>query len=242
MFRTQSGIYQSQLFDDPSVIHGFSSKRFGDMRNAKNRTIFLTALGLKDESLIWQEQIHKDAIHHVAESDRSTTIAGVDGLVYKQTTITRSLIISVHTADCVPLLALDPVTHIIGVAHAGWRGTVHHIGNKLISEMELLGGNVQDVRVVIGPRISVDGYDIPPDRAKLIRKEFPQTGVVIEKKGVFYADLGSANYEDLKSAGVQPKYIEYDPSLTTNHYPTDFYSFRRNGMSVDGEILGVIGF
>lgn len=283
MFKTKTGIYQSELFNNLSVIHGVSTKTFGDMRNKKKRNAFLSALGISEESLVWQEQVHRDAIHIVADADRGKTIRGVDGMVYCHSGTRdgiqrinidscfparnafsiadaggrrndnlatglprqfneKSIILSVHTADCVPLLAVDPVANVIAVAHAGWKGTVSHIGFKLIKKMELLGSKVQNIRVVIGPRIGGCCYEIDKKRADVFRNEFPGSDVIEEKDGKLFADIGKANYLDLIASGIQLNHVDFHPSLCTYCMKDDFYSFRRSGKPLEGEIIGVIGF
>ena len=167
-------------------------------------------------------------------------IPGVDGLVYKQSSDDNSIALSVHTADCVPLLAFDPMIRIIGSAHAGWKGTTLHIGKKCIREMEKLGATVSNIRVVIGPRIGVCCYQITADRADVFREEYPGSDVVGEKDENFFADIGKANYLDLLSVGMKPEHIDYDSSLCTCCMTDEFYSFRKSGKRLEGEMLGVI--
>jgi len=250
MIKTKSGIYQSELLSNSSIIHGFSTKTFGDMTDRAKRKAFFSALGIEEASLVWEEQIHKDHIHVVVENDRGSTISGVDGLVYKYEIASpsisfgirndNSVVLSVHTADCVPLLAVDPVERIIGVAHAGWKGTTLHIGKKCIREMEKLGATVSNIRVVIGPRIGVCCYQITADRADVFREEYPGSDVVGEKDENFFADIGKANYLDLLSVGMKPEHIDYDSSLCTCCMTDEFYSFRKSGKRLEGEMLGVI--
>jgi hypothetical protein len=242
MKKNTSGIYQSRACNFSEIVHGFSTRQFGDMREKEKRKSFLLALGIQVESVVWQEQIHRDVIRVVGAIDRGTTISGVDGMVYKKNLNDPPIVLPVHTADCVPLLAVDPVEKIIGVAHAGWKGTTLHIGKKCIREMEKLGANASDIRVVIGPRIGMCCYTITANRADVFREKFPGSDVVVEKDENFFADIGKANYLDLLSVGIKPGHIDYDPSLCTFCKDDDFYSFRKSGLPMEGEILGIIGF
>jgi len=243
MIKIKSGIYQSTLFFVPEIIHGFSTKKFGDMRDTEKRKIFLSALGIEETSLVWQEQIHKDAIRIISQSDRGKIIHGVDGLAYKQLSDDISITLSVHTADCVPLLALDPVTKVIGVAHAGWKGTILHIGRTLIDQMKQLGSSVSDVRFVIGPHIGACCYHVDDTRMQVFQREWGEnSGVVTHKDGKHYVDLGQANIDDFLFSGILEKNIDSDPSLCTYCNINDFYSFRKSGAPLAGEIMGVIGF
>lgn len=240
MYKTPQGIYQSKIFDDPGLIHGFSTKRLGDMQNKNDRKKFLAALEIDESSLVQEQQVHGDSIHVVHLEDRRKTINGVDGLVYKKESNTSPITLSVHTADCVPLLFFDPVANIIASAHAGWKGTTLHIGKKVIGEMEKLGVHPGDIRVVIGPRICGTCYDVTKARADMFKKEFPGGNVVSERYGKLYVDIGKANYQDLLVAGVTPKHIDYDSSLCTYCRTGEFHSFRQEGNKLKGEIMGII--
>lgn len=238
MQRTPAGIYQSELFEDPGLIHGFSTKRFGDMQDKKDRKKFLTALGIDESSLVREEQVHGDSIHIVQLGDRGKIIKGVDGLIFRES---NDITLSVHTADCVPLLFFDPMIRIIGSAHAGWRGTTLHIGKKIVGEMGKLGADIGNIRVAIGPGICGECYEIDKKRLEIFQKEFPDSNIVTEKNNRLYADIGKANYLDLVSIGVNPEHIDYDPALCTFCKNDEFYSFRKNGKKLEGEIMGVIG-
>ena len=257
MIKTKAGIYQSELLRNFPIIHGFSTKQFGDMRDPVKRKIFFSALRVDEASLVQQEQIHKAAIYIVSQSDRGRTIPGVDGLAYRKTSTDPPIILSVHTADCVSLLAVDPMKRIIGVAHAGWKGTTLHIGKKCIKEMEKLGAAASDIRVVIGPRIGACCYQITADRADIFRTEFTQfsfpelkksqfrewcvnSDVIKERNGNFFADIGKANWYDLIDVGIKKEHIDYDPSLCTCCRTNDFYSFRKGKGVLEGEMLGIV--
>ena len=267
MNKTTQGIYQSPLFDSPSIIHGFSTKQYGDMREKEKRKTFLSAFHTQEESLVWQEQVHGGGIHVVTENDRGKIIQGVDGLSYcinkvchreerrdeaisiikiasppKADRNDKVVVISVHTADCVPLLFYDPVSQMIGAAHAGWRGTVLHIGQKMVKTMEALGSKPCNIRVVIGPHICGKCYSVEKERADIFRKEFNNRDVMREENGKYLIDIGIANYTDFITCGVDSAHIDFDQSLCTYCTNDEFYSFRRSGLPLEGEILGVIGF
>ena len=44
-------------------------------------------------------------------------------------------LLTVQTADCVPVLLMDASRGVIGAVHAGWRGTVHGIVTKSVRDM-----------------------------------------------------------------------------------------------------------
>lgn len=242
MYKTPSGIYQSAVFDEIGIVHGFSTKLFGDMQRKDEREKFLQVLGIDTSSLVQEKQVHGDRIHTVTLDDRGKTIQGVDGLVYKKRSDTAPVILSVHTADCVPLLFFDPVERIIGSAHAGWKGTVLHIGKKVIDAMQTLGAQAKNIRVIIGPRICGNCYTAFQERADIVTKEFPDESIVQQHNGMWYVDIGKANYADLLDLGIDSKHIDYDPLLCTYEKHDEWYSFRQEGKKLRGEMMGVVGF
>ena len=64
-------------------------------------------------------------------------------------------------ADCVPLLLYDSVKRVIGLGHAGWRGTVKGMAASMVRKMrETYDCKPQDIEVVIGPAISRRNYRV----------------------------------------------------------------------------------
>jgi copper oxidase (laccase) domain-containing protein len=86
-------------------------------------------------------------------------------------------------------------------------------------------------------------YDIDSEREEAFRKEFPLAQNIFSKRnGKTYLDIGRANVSDMKSLGISSDRIDYDESLCTSSMETDFYSFRKSGKPLDGEMVGIIGF
>ncbi|XFA72100.1 peptidoglycan editing factor PgeF [Thermosynechococcaceae cyanobacterium Okahandja] len=66
----------------------------------------------------------------------------------------------VCSADCVPLLIGDPVTGQVAAIHAGWRGTAAEVAKQTITQMQALGSKLAHLRVVLGPAIRGDVYQV----------------------------------------------------------------------------------
>lgn len=122
--------------------------------------------------------------------------------------------LAIRVADCVPILFFDPVRSAIGLAHAGWRGTLKKITSKTIKSMkQYFDTTPKNLIVGIGPCICVKHYEV--DEA-----------VLPGAKGHF--DLRIANRIQLIEAGVKTKNIEIMPYCTYER--TDlFYSYRAEG-------------
>ena len=69
--------------------------------------------------------------------------------------------IGVSTADCIPILLYDTKHHAAAAIHAGWRGTVKHIVQKIIKEMGIVyQTKPQELQAVIGPGISLQNFEV----------------------------------------------------------------------------------
>ena len=76
------------------------------------------------------------------------------------------LALTILTADCGPILFLDPEAQVIGAAHSGWRGTVLSIGARTVDAMIALGADPSRIRAVLGPTIAQKSYEVGPDFPK----------------------------------------------------------------------------
>ncbi len=130
-------------------------------------------------------------------------------------------------ADCTPLLFHDPRRGVIGLAHAGWRGTVQGMGASTVAAMcDAYGCRPTDIEVVIGPSISVDHYQVGEEVVDAVRDYFGTIDGLIRRDpadGTAYFDLWAANTLDLQRAGVEQ--IELS-GICTYQNTDDFYSHR----------------
>ncbi len=242
--KTNQGLYQSSIVKNiPGVIHGFTSKTHGSMLIAENQRKLFLSLGIPPESVISARQVHGNAVHVVHPQDAGGRLEDVDGIVYKKTDVRQQHpLLTVHVGDCVPMLFIDSVAGIIGVAHAGWRGTKDHIARTVLSEFVRNGSDPSHIQVVFGPFIHACCYKVDEERALVFEREFPGSRGVVNRLGVsWFIDLGIANILDLKQGGVLEKNIENNEQLCTYNNPLEFFSFRRTTEPF-GEILGFIGY
>lgn len=130
-------------------------------------------------------------------------------------------------ADCVPLLFYDPTQKAIGLAHAGWRGTVQGMGVNTVKAMQqAYGSQAQDIHVVIGPSISQEKFQVGEEVVEAVHNHFGTLdGLMVRdpSDGTAYVDLWEANRLDLEQIGV--KNIEIS-GICTYQNTRDFYSHR----------------
>jgi hypothetical protein len=132
-------------------------------------------------------------------------------------------------ADCVPVLLSDPKRRVVGLAHAGWLGTVRRTAAAAVDAMvERYHSNPADIVACIGPSIGVHHYEIGPEVADQVRDTFGiDAGALLmpsngdEQRVQF--DLWAANRLILEQSGLRQ--IEVAGLCTACHLD-DWYSHR----------------
>ncbi len=196
--------------DDPDAV-----------RENSRRTV--AALGLEGRPACTVWQVHSaDSVVAQGPVPNRRWLARADGLV----TDRRGLTLTMRFADCTPILLYDPVKHAIGLAHAGWRGTVLGAGVSALQAMvTAFGTRPVDVQAGIGPSIGPDHYQVGEEVVAAVRQAFGDTEGLIRRAadGSAYLDLWAANRRALERAGVRQ--IEVAGLCTATHID-EFYSHR----------------
>lgn len=239
--QTDGSVYHSSLLMTFSgIVSGYSTRTLGDMRIKGKEADFTRRLHLNPENLVRIKQIHGNKIRVVTDRDYGKQIADTDGLVCNSHILKRIPVLSVHVADCVPIVAVDLHTRIYGVAHAGWKGTLLAVASNLIAVMKREGATPSNIYVSLGPHICGSCYNVYAERAIKFQKLFGMdTDVAKLRKKKWHLDLGIANTQQLLEAGVLESHIDVC-SLCTSCRNEMFYSYRKDSHETFGEIAGVI--
>lgn len=189
---------------------------------AENRKMFCEELGISEDNLIYPEQRHTDTVD-VAELGK-TYYPQADALILTN----HEQAVFLNFADCTPLVAYDKKQNIVAVIHAGWKGTVGRIGTKTILRMmDEFGTNIDDVKVAIGPAISVCCYEVKEDVFNMSMVSVENNKGLYEiRNGKIYVNLKEINKRQLEELGV--KYIDVCPYCTSCDNDL-FYSYRKEG-------------
>ena len=127
-------------------------------------------------------------------------------------------------ADCVPVVLHDPVRHALGLAHAGWQGTVARIASATVGAMVAqFGSDPAHVVAAIGPSIGPDEYEVGEDVVARARAAYGDAAPILHTGGKTYFDLWAANEHDLRSAGVTQVEVA---GISTARHLDEFYSHR----------------
>lgn len=179
----------------------------------ENYKIFSDAVGFDYNSLVTSSQDHNTYVRPVTKNEcgigiwREKDMMSVDALITNEPNVT----LVTHYADCTPLFFVDTVGKAIGLAHAGWRGTVGRIGEEVLRKMtSLYGTNPKDVVVAIGPAISKCCYEVDRDCAENFYnlKDLDNSKFIFPKNEVKYMiDLLETNRQIVMKAGVKKENI-----------------------------------
>ena len=197
-------------------------------------------LGAAETRVALAEQVHGSEVAVVSAGSGSMPIAGADALV----TNTPDLLLMLLFADCVPVYLVDPVRKVVGLAHAGWRGTAVNIAGKTLQTMVQEFGCVPSACfAAVGPSISGDSYEVGPEVADQFRS-LPgsrASSVVMPRRemgGTYNLNLRAVIFGQLLYAGLPAGSIavcDEDPFRNRR----DFFSYRRDG--VTGRMAAFLG-
>jgi YfiH family protein len=258
------------------LVHGFSTRPGGvsplegqqvlnlgymawDKREnvTENRRLLQDALSAETFTLAPLKQIHSDAIHlfnaalaHACGGDASATNRP-------------GVLLAVQTADCVPILLVDPRKRAVAAIHAGWKGTLARIAEKAVGRMHLeFGSKPADLLASLGPAIGPCCYEVGADFVSKFSAQFadasgyfdePRTGdepnplqwLNMAPPGHqppprnVHLDLPKANRAQLLAAGLRPRNIF--PSGLCTACRTDFFFSHRREAGLTGRLMSVIG-
>ena len=241
VFSTRNGGVSGKT-PETEYLHSMNlSLRFSpeeeDYGNAgENYRIIMASQGFDFKNLVTLEQRHTNNVIVVDEGliERSQrfgfyrTRETADALV----TNIRGLLLSVRTADCVPILLYDSKKQAVGAIHAGWRGTLAGIVLKTVKCMtDVYGSEPSNIKAAIGPAIGLCCFEIGFEIQENFVNKYGES-----IKRFFTNKPGSKPYSDIKSinraflieAGILEQNI-YMSDLCTKCNGDLFFSFRRSG-------------
>lgn len=136
--------------------------------------------------------------------------------------------IGIATADCLPLILYDEKHHVVALIHAGWRGSVAGICQKVIDHLQqIVGTHVQDLQVIFGPSAGPCCYKVNESFIQNISRE-DQSEVFIARDGSLFFDLVKFNQLQLIRSDVSSAAFQMDYNTCTICSP-EFCSYRRDG-------------
>ena len=265
-FSTRTGVFSS-AYGKASLNLGFT-KDDSRTQVERNRAAFLNGLGAvakrgKESNpwpLVTLRQVHSDIIRLV-DSPPELPLVG-DGLI----TSSCDLLLAIQTADCLPVILVDPKRRAVGVFHAGWRGALKRIVEKGVGEMRrLFGTRPRHVIAAIGPGIHGCCYQVGEEVREKFESQFAYAGKLFreikesdparekypllfltarapghgELPKKIFLDLVEANRQQLLAVGVLAKNIEAS-DLCTNCRTDLLFSYRAE-KGKTGRMMAAVG-
>jgi len=216
----------------PGLVHGFEQRLgpAGWETRAEGRG--RVAAALRDHGrLLLLKQVHGARVvaapwQDTPEADAATCEGA-------------GLVLGIETADCLPVLLVDPRRHAVAAAHAGWRGTAAGVACRAVESLVAAGSRPGDLVAALGPSIGPCCYEVGDD----VRRAFgPEDDASFSAAagGKLRLDMRGANVRQLREAGVSPGRIHHVPHCT--HCRADLYhSYRREGTGA-GRMLNFVGW
>ncbi len=147
------------------------------------------------------------------------------------------VILSILTADCVPILLYDKKNHVVAAVHAGWKGTQAQVVLKTVEKMKkTFGSNEHDIRAGIAPSIGKCCYEVGRDVAKHF---FHMPDSYTQIKDKYMLDLPNINKRQLLQAGLKESHIEMSHICTACEVE-HFFSYRKE-QGCSGRFMSMIG-
>jgi YfiH family protein len=206
--------------DDPEAVH-------------KNYELFTSTLGIDKKRLVLSDQWHHNAILKVDESHlgmgifRERNYSDIDGLVTDKPGIP----LVTFYADCTPIYFYDDDKKIIGMCHAGWRGTASAIVRDMVNVfVNDYGCSLSSIKVGIGPSICKACYQVTEEVTNAMKFSFDVSKYYdyVKEEDRYYIDLKAINKALLIEEGIKEANIEVS-QLCTKCRVDLFHSHRRQG-------------
>lgn len=219
----------------------------GDEESAviANRRAIADALGWPFEAWTCAEQVHGCRVVRVTGDERGmgrlsrqSAIQDADALITDEPDI----LLTMFFADCVPLYFYDPEHEALGLAHAGWKGTVDDVAGETIRAMsEAFGTAPAQLFAAIGPSIGACCYEVDDNVMNRVREVVPddESFHVPSSEGKSRLNLKEINKHLMIKAGILPSRIELSGWCTS--CSTDLFFSHRKERGQTGRMMSWLG-
>lgn len=186
----------------------------------------------KDPNAIYRQMIGRYGRAVLLDQEHSDRVAIIDrgnmpienpAILTGDALITdrKNIAITVHSADCLPLIFFDEGS-VTGIVHAGWRGTLQRILQKsLVKAVEKFDMDISKTVFLMMPSIGACCYEVGPEVAVLFSGE--------RGRGRLTIDMARANMIQLAELGVDENQIIFRGTCTCCGSDFDYPSLRKEG-------------
>lgn len=218
------------------LVHGFERRRDDGARETRehSRRRVTRALAGAGKLLLLQ-QVHGATVR---QAPWDGTLPEGDAAVCAEA----DYVLGIETADCLPVLLVDPRRGAIGAAHAGWRGSVAGVVRAALDALIALGSRPEDVVAALGPSIGACCYEVGDDVRGAFDAAFGHAAGAFfrpGRRGRAHLDVRAANVWQLVQAGVREDHVHHVAECTCCR-PDLYHSYRRDGPG-GGRMVSFVG-
>lgn len=214
------------------LVHGFEQRPLAGPVEGREQAEARVRAALADFGrLHLMRQVHGAAVCEAPWDGRPEADAAVAG--------STGVLLGILTADCLPILLVDPERRAVAVAHAGWRGSAQGVASAAVAALLQRGSRPENLIAALGPANNVCCYEVGDE----LRERFGAEAAVVFRPGPRsrpHLDVRLANVRQLERAGVAGDRIHHVADCTSCR-PDLYPSYRRDGPGA-GRMLSYVGF
>ncbi len=220
------------LAEVPGLEHGFERRSQPPRLESRDETRARVAAALAGHGrLLLLKQVHRAAVAEAPWQGTPEADAGVS--------TNAGDLIGIETADCLPILLVDPRRRAVAAVHAGWRGTAAQVAARAVAALVSRGSQPEDLLAALGPSIGPCCYEVGDE----LRPAFGDDAPFVFSQGANgrpHLDVRAANVRQLARAGLRCEAIAHVDECTRCH-PELYHSYRRDGPGA-GRMISWVGF
>jgi YfiH family protein len=216
----------------PGLVHGFGERLADAAPETREGTRSRIAQALEPAGrLLLLKQVHGARVVEApwdGTSEADASLAEAPGLL-----------LGIETADCLPILLVDPRRRSVAAAHAGWRGTADAVACRAVEALVARGSRAGDLVAALGPAIGPCCYEVGEE----LRDAFGAEADLVLRpgpKGRPHLDLRAANTRQLLRAGLPERSLVQLDECTFCRAER-YHSYRRDGPGA-GRMISFVGF
>ena len=199
----------------------------------RRRAELEAAAGLGGRSFRYMNQVHGSDVATIVGSTAADSAGEGPAAPTADAMVSLTEPLAVLVADCVPMLAADPVNGVIAAVHAGRRGAADGIALRALDAMAAAGSRADQVHVLLGPAICGNCYEVPAAMRDEVEAALPGSASTTDR-GTPGLDLRAGLARQLRDAGVDSVLV--DERCT--YSDLELFSHRRGAPT--GRLAGVI--
>lgn len=218
----------------PFILHGFVVKNQNlraEERRGSVEKLVQTIVNQRAKHISLSQMHRDECVTITSENQLKRRYVG-DAVL----TDRNDVLISVAVADCLPIFLVNSKRKVIGMIHAGWRGTLLGIARRTLQRAkDQFGCEPGDFTVLLGPCIQSCCYRVSDDVAIL----FDADCVSRSHDGGAALDLVRANLKQFVRRGVKEDKIFVVGDCT--HCEEQLYHSYRREKGNAGRMIGFLG-